>query len=116
MEFLENSIADEKAPDVETKQKFEDHPLGMETSGMMSVHNLSYVITSGPPFRRVTKTVLRNVNGVFKNGINAIMGPTGAGKSTLLDLLSNRRDLRAARGKVLIDAEPLGDDFNLRSG
>ncbi|KAI5960485.1 hypothetical protein CANMA_003997 [Candida margitis] len=44
-----------------------------------------------------TKTLLNNVNAVFKaNSVNCIMGPSGSGKSTCLNYLSNRLDRSAS--------------------
>lgn len=44
-----------------------------------------------------TKTLLNNVNAIFKaNAVNCIMGPSGSGKSTCLNYLSNRLDRSAS--------------------
>ena len=53
---------------------------------------------------------------MFSNGLNALMGPTGAGKSTLLDLLANRKNQAGVEGRILLDGEQIGDNFNLASG
>ncbi|CAF3112309.1 unnamed protein product [Rotaria socialis] len=62
------------------------------------------------------KQILYNVSGIFKPGMNAIMGPTGSGKSTLLDILGNRKDRQGLTGELLLDGQPYRQDFNSRIG
>ncbi|GJQ65231.1 hypothetical protein Trydic_g7361 [Trypoxylus dichotomus] len=48
--------------------------------------DVSYRIPQG---RNAPKTILKNLNGLFKSGqLTAILGPSGAGKSTLLNVLA----------------------------
>ena len=46
------------------------------------------------------KQILFDLNGIFKPGMNAILGPTGSGKSTLLDILANRKTRDGLSGEV----------------
>ncbi|KAK1791452.1 hypothetical protein P4O66_013463, partial [Electrophorus voltai] len=50
------------------------------------------------------KEVLKDVSGIMKSGMNAIMGPTGSGKTSLLDVLAGRKDPKGLKsGQVLVD-------------
>ncbi|XP_025419247.1 ATP-binding cassette sub-family G member 4-like [Sipha flava] len=63
--------------------------------------NLYYTVSLG--FRKGTKDVLKNINGIFApNQLVAIMGPSGAGKSSLLDVLSGY-NLKGVRGNVTVN-------------
>jgi ATP-binding cassette subfamily G (WHITE) protein 2 len=62
------------------------------------------------------KQILYDLNGIFKPGMNAILGPTGCGKSTLLDILANRKNRQDLTGDVLIDGQTYKKDFNSRIG
>ena len=74
-------------------------------------------------------------SGVMKPGVNAIMGPSGAGKSTLvllystlklvlaicmnfrlLDILAKRRFPSSPNSLILLNGQPLPDNYNLISG
>lgn len=62
------------------------------------------------------KQILYNVSGIFKPGMNAILGPTGSGKSTLLDILANRKDRQGLTGEILLDGQPYRQHINSRIG
>lgn len=62
------------------------------------------------------KEILYNLNGIFKPGMNAILGSTGSGKSTLLDILANRKNREGLTGEVLIDGQTYKQDFNTQIG
>uniref|UniRef100_A0A4W4FE15 ABC transporter domain-containing protein n=1 Tax=Electrophorus electricus TaxID=8005 RepID=A0A4W4FE15_ELEEL len=50
------------------------------------------------------KEVLKDVSGIMKSGMNAIMGPTGSRKTSLLDVLAGRKDPKGLKsGQVLVD-------------
>ncbi|CAF1236409.1 unnamed protein product [Adineta steineri] len=88
----------------------------------ISFHNINYIIgdksiknkqcypwhTKIFPFWKSipSKQILTNVSGIFKPGMNAILGPTGCGKSTLLDILADRKDNRGLSGTVLVSGQP----------
>ncbi|NXT00749.1 ABCG2 protein, partial [Jacana jacana] len=68
-------------------------------------------------FRKTThKEVLRNVNGIMRPGLNAILGPTGSGKSSLLDILAARKDPYGLSGDILINGVPQPANFKYTSG
>jgi ATP-binding cassette subfamily G (WHITE) protein 2 len=62
------------------------------------------------------KQILYNLDGIFKPGMNAILGPTGSGKSSLLDILANRKDRESLTGEILLDGQTYRQDFNSRIG
>jgi ATP-binding cassette subfamily G (WHITE) protein 2 len=66
--------------------------------------------------KKKPKQILFNLSGIFKPGMNAILGPTGSGKSTLLDILAGRKSRRDLTGQVLIDGQPQMQDFKYRIG
>ncbi|NXT71231.1 ABCG2 protein, partial [Chaetops frenatus] len=87
---------------------------------VLTFHNICYrvKIKSGLLcFRKTTdKEVLRNVNGIMKPGLNAILGPTGGGKSSLLDILAARKDPHGLSGDILINGAPQPANFKCTSG
>ena len=69
------------------------------------------------PFcRKQPKQILYDISGIFKPGMNAILGPTGSGKSSLLDILADRKDPRGLQGQILIDGLSKPADFKYRVG
>jgi len=66
--------------------------------------------------KKKPKQILFNLTGIFKPGMNAILGPTGSGKSTLLDILADRKDHWGLTGQVLIDGQTKMQDFKYRVG
>ena len=69
------------------------------------------------PFCKTThKRILYDINGIFKPGMNAILGPTGSGKSSLLDILADRKDRKGLAGQVLMDGQVQTADFKYRVG
>ncbi|XP_064633854.1 broad substrate specificity ATP-binding cassette transporter ABCG2-like [Lineus longissimus] len=94
---------------------------GEDKGSTISFHNVDYCIKQsqkccGCCKPKSVKWILRNVEGVFKPGMNAILGPTGSGKSSLLDVLADRKDRSGLEGNVLIDGHRMPDDFKCRSG
>ncbi|CAF0868985.1 unnamed protein product [Rotaria sp. Silwood1] len=75
-----------------------------------------YNLFSESCFENQQKQILYNVTGIFKPGMNAILGPTGSGKSTLLDILANRKDRQGLTGEILLDGQPYRQDINSRIG
>ncbi|CAF4632889.1 unnamed protein product, partial [Rotaria socialis] len=55
-------------------------------------------LCSLPCLQKAQKQILTNVSGIFRTGMNAIMGPTGCGKASLLDLLADRKDREGFEG------------------
>lgn len=69
------------------------------------------------PFsKKKPRQILHGVSGIFKPGMNAILGPTGSGKSSLLDILADRKDRQGLEGQVLMDGQPQIEDFKYRVG
>ncbi len=58
------------------------------------------------------KVVLRDINLMFRSGVNIVLGPNGAGKSTLFRVCSGA--LRPYKGDVLIDGRNVHSDVELK--
>ncbi|CAL8069748.1 unnamed protein product [Calicophoron daubneyi] len=84
----------------------------------LSFHHITYEVKlkKMPWSKPVTKTVLSDISGILRPGVNALMGPTGSGKSSLLDVLAGRKDPRFLTGQVLVDGVPQPKDFKCLSG
>uniref|UniRef100_A0A8C3NRW2 ATP binding cassette subfamily G member 2 (Junior blood group) n=1 Tax=Cyanoderma ruficeps TaxID=181631 RepID=A0A8C3NRW2_9PASS len=103
-------------------------PSGMQSTpdlagragSVLTFHNICYRVktkTGFLCFRKTTqKEVLRDVNGIMKPGLNAILGPTGSGKSSLLDILAARKDPHGLSGDILINGAPQPANFKCTSG
>jgi ATP-binding cassette subfamily G (WHITE) protein 2 len=98
---------------------------GGQTHGsIISFHSINYTLESQPccsclplPFlKKKYKQILYDMNGIFKPGMNAILGPTGSGKSSLLDILADRKDRQGLEGQILMDGQPQTADFKYRVG
>ncbi|NXY03597.1 ABCG2 protein, partial [Pteruthius melanotis] len=87
---------------------------------VLSFHNICYRVKTKAGFlcfrKTADKEVLRDVNGIMKPGLNAILGPTGSGKSSLLDILAARKDPRGLSGDILINGAPQPANFKCISG
>ncbi|NWW17754.1 ABCG2 protein, partial [Falcunculus frontatus] len=87
---------------------------------VLTFHNICYHVKTKTGFLCFRKTahkeVLRDVNGIMKPGLNAILGPTGSGKSSLLDILAARKDPRGLSGDILINGAPQPANFKCTSG
>ncbi|ELU05928.1 hypothetical protein CAPTEDRAFT_106482 [Capitella teleta] len=85
----------------------------------LSLHNVSYAVqakVSGKLFATYPKEILNDINGIFRPGMNAILGPTGSGKSSLLDLIAGRKDPRGVKGTLLVDGLPQPKNFKCMTG
>ncbi|NWI02295.1 ABCG2 protein, partial [Tichodroma muraria] len=87
---------------------------------VLTFHNICYRVKTKTGFlcfkKNTEKEVLRDVNGIMKPGLNAILGPTGSGKSSLLDILAARKDPRGLSGDILINGAPQPANFKCTSG
>ncbi|XP_033741263.1 broad substrate specificity ATP-binding cassette transporter ABCG2-like isoform X2 [Pecten maximus] len=98
------------------------HVVDVRTSragSTITAHNICYSVDI--PSRpccgsMVKKEILKNIDGVFKPGMNAILGPTGSGKSSLLDVLAGRKDPTGLTGDILIDGAPPPDNYKCMVG
>ncbi|NXA54908.1 ABCG2 protein, partial [Nothocercus julius] len=86
----------------------------------LTFHNVCYHVKMKTGFlccrKTVDKEVLRDINGIMRPGLNAILGPTGSGKSSLLDILAARKDPYGLSGDILIDGAPQSANFKCTSG
>ncbi|NXQ76322.1 ABCG2 protein, partial [Quiscalus mexicanus] len=87
---------------------------------VLTFHNICYHVKTKTGFlcfrKNTKKEVLKDVNGIMKPGLNAILGPTGSGKSSLLDILAARKDPRGLSGDILINGAPQPANFKCTSG
>ncbi|NXT78515.1 ABCG2 protein, partial [Zapornia atra] len=87
---------------------------------VLTFHNICYHVKIKTGFLCCQKTahkeVLRDVNGIMRPGLNAILGPTGSGKSSLLDILAARKDPHGLSGDILINGAPQPANFKCTSG
>ncbi|KAJ8318279.1 hypothetical protein KUTeg_003370 [Tegillarca granosa] len=102
-----------------------NHVVDMSANGQskngstITVHNVHYrvsVKTKPCCGQSQDKEILKEINGVFPPGMNAILGPTGSGKSSLLDILAGRKDPVGLSGDLLIDGSPPPDNFKCMVG
>ncbi|XP_010217003.1 PREDICTED: ATP-binding cassette sub-family G member 2 [Tinamus guttatus] len=86
----------------------------------LTFHNICYHVKMKNGFlccrKTVDKEVLRDINGIMRPGLNAILGPTGSGKSSLLDILAARKDPDGLSGDILINGAPQPANFKCTSG
>ncbi|CAL1529862.1 unnamed protein product [Lymnaea stagnalis] len=87
-------------------------------SSVLSFHDINYEVDVklSACGKRVKKKILKDVNGIFKPGMNAILGPTGSGKSSLLDVLAGRKEPRGLTGTILLDGLPPPDNYKCLVG
>ncbi|KAM9237067.1 broad substrate specificity ATP-binding cassette transporter ABCG2 isoform 3-T3 [Leptosomus discolor] len=100
------------------KQSFPD--LASRGGSILTFHNICYHVKMKTGFlcckKTADKEVLRDVNGIMRPGLNAILGPTGSGKSSLLDILAARKDPHGLSGDILINGAPQPANFKCTSG
>ncbi|CAF2953683.1 unnamed protein product [Rotaria sp. Silwood2] len=97
---------------------------GHNNGSIISFHSINYTLKSQqccnilpmPCLKKKQQQILYDLNGIFKPGMNAILGQTGSGKSSLLDILADRKDRRGLKGQVLMNGQPQGSDFKYRVG
>ncbi|NXK11818.1 ABCG2 protein, partial [Herpetotheres cachinnans] len=89
-------------------------------ASILTFHNICYHVKMKTGFlccqKTADKEVLRDVNGIMRPGLNAILGPTGSGKSSLLDILAARKDPHGLSGDILINGAPQPANFKCTSG
>ena len=92
---------------------------------IVSFHQLNYELVSRKLFDRLNlpflkketkKSILRNLNGTFLPGMNAILGPTGSGKSSLLDILADRKGSLGIKGEILINGRARSSKMKYQIG
>ncbi|XP_067413255.1 broad substrate specificity ATP-binding cassette transporter ABCG2-like [Emydura macquarii macquarii] len=94
--------------------------LSVSKGTTVTFHNICYRVKLKSGFiccrKTVDKEILKDINGVMRPGLNAILGPTGGGKSSLLDILAARKDPQGLSGVVLINGAPQPANFKCISG
>ncbi|XP_010000049.1 PREDICTED: ATP-binding cassette sub-family G member 2 [Chaetura pelagica] len=87
---------------------------------LLTFHNICYQVQVKTGLlcwkKKAQKEVLRDVSGIMRPGLNAILGPTGSGKSSLLDILAARKDPHGLSGDILINGAPQPANFKCTSG
>jgi ATP-binding cassette subfamily G (WHITE) protein 2 len=106
---------------------------------VLTFRNVSYTVSvreKGCSPRE--KKIIKNISGIMRPGMNAIMGPTGSGKTTylylcfallleviyttnclcfrLMDILAKRADVGQLSGEVEIDGRHPPRNFKCMSG
>ncbi|XP_012936225.1 broad substrate specificity ATP-binding cassette transporter ABCG2 [Aplysia californica] len=105
-----------------TKVGPENGPAGPQVVGgqgsVLSAHNMGYTVpvSKGCCKGSEDKQILTNVTGIFKPGMNAILGPTGSGKSSFLDVLAGHKEMSRVSGLLLLDGKPVPDNFKCMVG
>ncbi|XP_013397450.1 ATP-binding cassette sub-family G member 2 [Lingula anatina] len=92
---------------------------GLAVQGsVVSFHRIGYTVqvSKGCCGGSADKHILKDVSGIFKPGMNAILGPTGSGKSSLLDVLAGRKEKKGLSGLLLVDGHPQPENFKCMSG
>ncbi|XP_074542766.1 broad substrate specificity ATP-binding cassette transporter ABCG2b [Halichoeres trimaculatus] len=89
-----------------------------ERGPTVTFSNLHYMIQDTRLFCKggSTKTILKDVSGIMRPGMNAIMGATGSGKTSLLDVIAGRKNPAGLKhGKVLVDGKMVTSELRLCS-
>jgi ATP-binding cassette subfamily G (WHITE) protein 2 len=105
----------------EVKTKLMDDDSHHRNGSIISFNSINYTLQPTIccdliPLKKKSRQILFDLTGVFKSGMNAILGPTGCGKSSLLDILADRKDHQGLEGQVFLDGQPQTPDFKYRVG
>lgn len=102
--------------DKEVVCELKDHI--QEQGPIVTFHRLNYCVQESRLCRKKgpEKYILKDVSGIMRPGMNAIMGATGSGKTSLLDVIAGRKDPRGLReGQVLVDGRVVTSELRLSS-
>ncbi|XP_052785141.1 broad substrate specificity ATP-binding cassette transporter ABCG2-like isoform X2 [Mya arenaria] len=94
-------------------------PMQQKGGSTLTIHNINYTVQVKEKTCSCStqdKAILKGIDGIFKPGMNAILGPTGSGKSSLLDVLAGRKDPSGLKGTLLLDGAPLPKNFKCMVG
>ncbi|CAF0913579.1 unnamed protein product [Rotaria sordida] len=102
----------------------DENTLKDSQASTITFHSINYTLhtqkccnaCSLPCIKKKHKQILYDINGIFKPGMNAILGPTGSGKSSLLDILADRKARYGLDGQVLMNGQIQTKDFKYRVG
>ncbi|XP_028264073.1 broad substrate specificity ATP-binding cassette transporter ABCG2b [Parambassis ranga] len=89
-----------------------------EQGPTVTFSNLHYSVQEKKFCRKIgpEKCILKDVSGIMRPGMNAIMGATGSGKTSLLDVIAGRKDPAGLRqGRVLVDGNVVTSELRLSS-
>ncbi|KAF0037122.1 hypothetical protein F2P81_009996 [Scophthalmus maximus] len=89
-----------------------------ERGPTLTFSNLHYCVQETRFCRKTGpgKYILKDVSGIMRPGMNAIMGATGSGKTSLLDVIAGRKDPAGLRqGSVLVDGKTVTSELRLSS-
>ncbi|XP_061535739.1 broad substrate specificity ATP-binding cassette transporter ABCG2b [Phycodurus eques] len=89
-----------------------------EQGPTLTFSNLHYCVQESRWCRKKCpeKYILKDVSGIMRPGMNAIMGATGSGKTSLLDVIAGRKDPAGLRqGSVLVDGKVVTSELRLSS-
>ncbi|XP_065906198.1 broad substrate specificity ATP-binding cassette transporter ABCG2-like isoform X2 [Dysidea avara] len=85
-------------------------------TGSVAFHNVSYeVVELKKCKKQPPRTIMYNVSGIMRTGLNVIMGPTGSGKTLLLDILADHRVRKGLTGNILINDFLQPQDYSYSS-
>ena len=69
--------------------------------------DIHYYVDVGGRKSKVTKHLLKGINGFSKPGtLTALMGSSGAGKTTLMDVIAGRKTMGKITGDILVNGRP----------
>ncbi|KAK6187469.1 hypothetical protein SNE40_005491 [Patella caerulea] len=108
-----------KKPEEHISVRLDSGSFEGKKASTITLHNIQYSVpVKTKPCCGATydKIILKDINGIFRPGMNAILGPTGSGKSSCLDILAGRKDPSGLRGNLLIDGAPPPDNFKCLVG
>lgn len=91
----------------------------VEKGSTLTIHDIRYTVkvkTKTCFGKTEDKAILKGIDGIFRPGMNAILGPTGSGKSSLLDVLAGRKDPCGLSGTLLLDGCPPPENFKCMVG
>uniref|UniRef100_A0A8C6X0D9 ATP-binding cassette, sub-family G (WHITE), member 2b n=1 Tax=Neogobius melanostomus TaxID=47308 RepID=A0A8C6X0D9_9GOBI len=94
------------------------HEHAQERGPTVTFHRLHYSVQDSRFCRKKgpEKYILKDVSGIMRPGMNAIMGATGSGKTSLLDVIAGRKDPRGLKeGQVLVDGRVVTSELRLSS-
>ncbi|KAG2197666.1 hypothetical protein INT47_002373 [Mucor saturninus] len=78
-----------------------------------SWHHMDYTV----PIKGGKLKLLNDIGGIVRPGhLTALMGSSGAGKTTLLDVLAKRKTIGKIEGRIYMNGEPIGPDFERSTG